>query len=173
MKPVSAIDSTEAQINNYQRAVETLARLPENHLKLTEWQSWSQDLFAGQPWLTKLNEAMVIAYARMVKRNGTLSDKPRSYHNEFHINDLLSRVIYCARQSTDQIDLKGLALLSFFAATHDLRQAEQPKHIDDESPVGANEMASFQEASRILLAIFDYVHFLLKFSPIFRRRLRV
>lgn len=150
MKPVSAIDPTEALIDSHDKAVEALTRLPENHPQLNPWRNWSQSLFAGQPWLDQFDQSMTIAYARMAIRNGVLSDKPRSYHNELHINDLLSRIIYCAKKAPDQINLPGLAILSFFAATHDLRQAEPPKSAEDDSLVGSNEMASYQEASRII-----------------------
>ncbi|MEZ5471061.1 MAG: hypothetical protein R3E90_04715 [Marinicella sp.] len=149
MKPVSAIDSIEAQIDSHQKAVELLSRLPKNHPQLNTWHSWSQDVFAQNDWLPVLQKAMTIAYARMTVRNGSLSPNPRAYHNEYHINDLLSRVLHCAKYDNNQINPEGLALLCFFAATHDLRQAEPPKSADDESLVGANEMASYQEAQRI------------------------
>ncbi len=150
MKAVSATDSTEVLVDSYEKAVAILSRLPEKHPQLTEWSNWARTEFSGQSWLNDLDQAMTIAYARMALRNGSLSDKPRSYHNELHINDLLSRVIYCARNESGQIHQQGLALLCFFAATHDLRQAEPPKSADDDSLVGSNETASYQEALRII-----------------------
>jgi hypothetical protein len=150
MIPVSEPDQTETVINGFSIAVETLARLPENHPKLNHWQIWAQDIFKDQPWLEQLNQCMTIAYTRMAVRNGSLSPNPRSYHNECHINDLLLRVMYCAEHDHDDISIEGLAILSYFAACHDLRQAEPPKPIDDNSLVGANEIASYQEAVRII-----------------------
>lgn len=149
MKPVSEPDQTEVQISSYDQAVNLLTRLPETHPQLTEWRSWAAHQFTNQSWAQSLEQAVTVAYARMALRNGILSSQPRSYHNECHINDLLIRVMKCAKYDNYHIGVEGLALLSFFAATHDLRQAEPPKSEEDDSLVGANEMASYQEAERI------------------------
>ena len=49
----------------------------------------------------------------------------------------------------------GLAVMSFFAACHDLRQAEPRLEDNNESLVGANEKASFEEAERIMHLVAD------------------
>ena len=151
----AVIDSTERQISGHQEAVEVLSQLPDDHVRLSHWQIWADQLFADQPWQASLNQAMTIAYARMAVRNGSLSEHPRSYHNEYHINDLLLRIMYCQESSAQPMAAQQLALLSLFAACHDLRQAEMRKPDSDDSLVGANEMASFEEADRILKALGD------------------
>lgn len=156
MTSVSESDQYEISINGYEQAVATLARLPESHPRLTEWLHWAQATFSSHAWLPHLNQIVTIAYARMAVRNGILSDKPRSYHNERHINDLLCRVIYCARQTDHNISHEGLAILSFFAACHDLRQSEPAKNPEDNSLVGSNEMASHHEALRIIEISADH-----------------
>jgi hypothetical protein len=150
------IDSTERQINGHQEAVAVLSGLPDDHVRFTVWQQWADQKFADQAWHDVLSQAMTIAYARMAMRNGSLSDNPRSYHNEYHINDLLLRIIYCQESSDQPMTAGQLALLSLFAACHDLRQAEPRKPDSDDSLVGANEMASFEEADRILTALGDH-----------------
>jgi len=147
------IDSTERQISGHQEALAVLSRLPDDHVRLSHWQIWADQQFADQPWHQALSQAMTIAYARMTVRNGSLSETPRSYHNEYHINDLLLRIMYCQESSEQPMAGEQLALLSLFAACHDLRQAEPRKPDTDDSLVGANEMASFVEADRILQAL--------------------
>jgi len=150
---VSATDQTEQSINSYSQATECLRQLPNDHPKLNHWLRWSHEAFAQQRWRENLQQCMVVAYARMALRNGTLSQSPRSYHNERHINDLLLRVIYCSEHAQGHISKEGMALLSMFSACHDLRQAEAQKPSSDNSLVGANEMASFEEAIRIIKLI--------------------
>jgi len=146
----STPDQTELQINSFDKAIETLSCLPSNHHNLKHWNLWCTETFSSESWQTQLSESMAIAYARMALRNGVLSKKPRSYHNESHINDLLLRIMYCAERDTNQLNNEGLAVLCLFAACHDLRQAEPLKTDTDDSLVGANEAASYQEAVRII-----------------------
>jgi hypothetical protein len=155
MSESAAIDSAETRISSHQLAEDELARLPADHVRLKHWLVWSDKVFNGLPWHQTLNQAMTIAYARMALRNGSLSDNPRSYHNEYHINDLLLRIMYCEESSSQPMAAERLALLSLFAACHDLRQAEPRKPESDDSLVGANEMASFEEADRLLRSMPD------------------
>lgn len=142
-------DYTEQNINSYAAAIEVLQQLPANHPGLKHWSIWFETHFSDVPWYDEIKQDVTIAYARMAMRNGTLSDHTRCYHNEYHINDLLLRIIYCAEHSK-QLSQEGLALLCVFAACHDLRQNETRKSASDDSLVGANEQASFQEAARII-----------------------
>ncbi len=144
-----AIDKTEHAINNFDAALHTLERLPPEHQQLKYWNKWADVQFASQPWYPHLQQCMTIAYARMASRNGSLSNNPRSYHNELHINDILLRIIYCADNSGKELTPDRLALLCYFAVCHDLRQAE-PRIPDEEALVGANEIASFHEAKRLI-----------------------
>ncbi len=150
MVSASAPDQTELQINSFEKAIETLSCFPPNHHKLKHWNLWCKDTFSSETWQTQLLESMTIAYARMALRNGILSKNPRSYHNEYHINDLLLRIMYCADRDASELSNEGLAVLCFFAACHDLRQAEPRKLDTDDSLVGANETASYHEAVRII-----------------------
>ncbi len=144
-----AIDQTEHAINDFASAQRALTRLPAEHQQLKHWEQWAQNQFISQPWYLHLQQCMTIAYARMAVRNGYLSDNPRSYHNETHINDILLRIYYCAEHSNGELTADRLALLCYFAACHDLRQSE-PRIADEAALVGANEIASFHEAKRII-----------------------
>lgn len=150
MVEVGSTDQTEERIDSFKAAQAVLAQLPSDHQQLSPWLRWSDEVFAEQPWQQALNQSMIIAYARMTRRNGALSEHPRSYHNERHIDDLLTRIFYCAEQYKTQINPNGLAILSFFAACHDLRQDEPRNTSNPTSLVGANEAASFAEAARII-----------------------
>ena len=94
----SVKDDTETAICGFKEAQQALAELPLDHPQLKHWYRWSDEVFQAMPWQQSLQQAMTIAYARMAMRNGALSDNPRSYHNEIHINDLLSRLMYCAKR---------------------------------------------------------------------------
>lgn len=150
MGSATAIDQAEKDICDFKQANLALARLPDDHPQLKHWNIWAKQVFKNMPWQQPLAECMTIAYARMLVRNGQLSANPRSYHNELHINDLLLRIMYCAEKYQHQLTANGLAILSYFAACHDLRQAEPRKADQDHSLVGANEQASFEEALRII-----------------------
>ena len=150
----SVQDETETAICGFKEAQQALAELPPDHPQLSHWHRWADEVFQTKPWQPGLQQAMTIAYARMALRNGALSDHPRSYHNELHINDLLSRLMYCAKRF-QQLTPNGLAVMSIFAACHDLRQAEPRLEDNLKSLVGANEKASFEEAQRIIQLVDD------------------
>jgi hypothetical protein len=145
-----SIDHTEAEICDIKQAQVALARLPASHQQLKHWHIWAENIFQNVPWYDHLAQSMTIAYARMAVRNGSLNPKPRSYHNEIHINDLLLRVMYCAKHYEQQLSPNGLAILSYFAACHDLRQDEAKNENNPLSLVGSNEKVSFEEAARII-----------------------
>ncbi len=153
MSSATFIDQTEADICNFKQAQAALKRLPAEHQQLKHWHIWADAAFADQPWYQHLSEAMTIAYARMAVRNGSLNINPRSYHNERHINDLLLRVMYCAKHFEQQLSPNGLAILSYFAACHDLRQDEAKDETNPLSLVGSNEKISFEEAHRIITSL--------------------
>jgi len=148
----SVKDETETVICGFDEAHQALSELPDDHPNLSHWYRWAEEVFAGLPWQQDLVQVMTIAYARMAVRNGALSENPRSYHNELHINDLLLRLMYCAKRY-QQLTPNGLAVMSFFAACHDLRQAEPRLEDNLKSLVGANEKASFEEAHRIIMLV--------------------
>ncbi len=107
------------------------------------------------PFLNRVKDALLIAYARFACRHGSWGSDRHSYHNEYHaweiINDRLSALAEAAGQ--DALTSQEWALLALFAATHDLRQREKS---DGDELIGPNERASAQEAMRILeLAGFD------------------
>ena len=150
MGSANFIDQTEADICDFKQAQDALSGLPTEHQQLKYWHIWAEKTFTDQPWCQHLSKAMTIAYARMATRNGTLNANPRSYHNERHINDLLQRVMYCAQHYEHQLSANGLAILSYFAACHDLRQDETKNETNPLSLVGSNEKVSFIEAQRII-----------------------
>lgn len=150
MNEVSETDQIEKDISSFEQAQTILSRLPNDHPQLNFWLIWSDLVFKDLPWQTQLNQSMCIAYARMAVRNGSLSKNPRSYHNERHINDLLIRVMFCAEQFKQHLTPNGLAILSFFAACHDLRQSEPRNPDESETLIGSNEQASYLEAHRII-----------------------
>ena len=152
-----AIDETEAAICDLKQAQQALSELPRKHQQLKLWNLWAKEVFHAMPWHQHLVDAMTIAYARMAVRNGCLSDNPRSYHNELHINDLLLRLMHCAKHYPTTLTPNGLAVLSFFSACHDLRQSEPRLEDNWVSLVGANEKASFEEAHRIIQQVGDEV----------------
>lgn len=134
--PANAKDATEETVSSEAAALKLLSKLPPEHPQLKFWHSWAEQQFADCDWLPPLQQGMTIAYARMALRNGTLSANPRSYHNEYHINDLLLRISYCAEHAEPKLSSAGLAVLSFFAACHDLRQAETVDELAERSLVG-------------------------------------
>ncbi len=150
MDSATTIDQTEIDINDFHQAQDALSSLPGNHQKLKCWEKWANNIFQDQPWHHDLITSVTIAYARMALRNGSLNSSPRSYHNEHHINDLLSRVMYCAKHFEKQLNPNGLAILCYFSACHDLRQDEAKNNNNPNSLVGTNEKVSFEEALRII-----------------------
>ncbi len=94
-------------------------------------------------------DAATLACARLAKRHGSLGDDFHAYHNENHVLSLacqrLPRLMHSLGKSTLKSEDWGLLLL--FAAGHDLRQRESPRH---QGPAGADEAASAAEMSRIM-----------------------
>ena len=148
---MSVVDAIEQEVSNPNQATALLEQqLPDDHMGLDIWDAWISALVTPSPVLDKVKQAMRVAFARMALRNGILSTQPRPYHNEGHINDLLERLILCSRhKSSESVPEYGWMLLSFFAATHDLRQAEDNTPLEN-TLVGRNESASFDEAIRII-----------------------
>jgi len=164
---MSVADAIEQEISNPDQAFALLEHsLPDDHMGLDIWDAWISALVSPSEVLEKVKQAMRVAFARMALRNGILSTHPRPYHNEGHINDLLERLILCSRHnSSKDVPEYGWMLLSFFAATHDLRQAEDEAQLDD-TLVGCNESASYDEAIRIIGVVDPDHKFRKKYSDI-------
>lgn len=145
-------DVTSEIINSIRDARYILNQLDNNHPQLSGWLSWAKTVFSQHSWWSILNDMMHLAYARMCHRNGSLSRHPRSYHNEFHCNDLCDHLIECHRQCAHAFSPIQWALLSYFSVCHDLQQGLTGNH-RDQALVGANEAASFLEAQQIIMLI--------------------
>lgn len=142
-------DLIEEQISSIDQAWDLLdSKLPEFKELFDIWQSWYRKMVSSSRKRAVITDALVITYARMALRNGTLSINPRNYHSEKHINDLLYRMMAVSQFSeSNNIPEYGWSLLSIFMSSHDLRQS----HKNNESElVGDNEQASFQEILRLL-----------------------
>jgi hypothetical protein len=149
-------DACSEKINSIRDARYILNQLDGHHPQLNVWIDWAEVTLSGQPWWPHLNDAMHIAYARMCHRNGSLSRQPRSYHNEFHCNDLCHHLIECHQHYSELFSPIQWALLSYFSVCHDLQQGLAGSH-PNQQLIGANEAASFQEALQIYrLNIADY-----------------
>jgi len=142
-------DATATKISGYKEADYILRQLADHHPRLDMWQQWAKPILADYEWFSGLQQTMEIAYARMAHRQGSLSTHPRSYHNEFHCNDLLSHLISCQQKQASAFNAEALAMLSFFAVCHDLQQG-LPKHQPENSLAGTNEIVSYLEARRII-----------------------
>lgn len=143
----SGIDAVEKQVAKPAQAQAILERLPV----FSGLATWKQRLESKQqPWSKLLWDIIRIAYARMALRNGSLSEKPRAYHNEQHLEDLLQRLLYCVEEHNAVADNPtGLAILLSFIVAHDLRQTEQ-KNDKSNDLIGVNEAASFLEIERLI-----------------------
>jgi hypothetical protein len=145
-------DLIEQRISNYDQALSLLNKqLPRFKEKFKTWQNWHQSVTFDTQMQEVISQILVITYARMAMRNGSLSLSPRSYHNEGHIDDLLERLIQISKlpESKSMPDY-GWSLLSLFMSSHDLRQSET-KNNDD--IIGHNEQASYQELLRLIVII--------------------
>jgi hypothetical protein len=93
--------------------------------------------------------ALRMAYARFAVRHGTWGEDLHQYHNEHHAMEIMDRRIkrLCAVVGANALSPQEWLLLTLFGGMHDLRQRETPNF---ELPVGANESASIDEATRIL-----------------------
>jgi len=141
-------DTTREKINTIRDARYILNQLDHKHPQLGDWLAWAESTISEQAWWPHLNDIMHIAYARMCHRNGSLSQHPRSYHNEFHCNDLCHHLIECHSHFEDLFSPTQWALLSYFSVCHDLRQ-DLPGTHNEQQLIGANEAASFEEAIEI------------------------
>ncbi|VAW47363.1 hypothetical protein MNBD_GAMMA03-39, partial [hydrothermal vent metagenome] len=139
-------DLIEQQIATIDQAWELLnSKLPQFNQVFTTWQSWYKSIVTDTLVHDVIIDTLVISYARMALRNGTLSIAPRCYHNEQHIDDLLYRLIAVSKLSaSEDIPEYGWSLLSIFMSCHDLRQSEVSNL---HGLIGYNEQASFQETA--------------------------
>lgn len=154
IKMIFPPDHIEKQISCVDQAWELLNfKLPQFNSVFTIWHDWFCETVDDSDVQMVITDALIVSYARMALRNGSLSNHPRSYHNEKHIDDLLYRLIAISNMSkSDGITDYGWSLLSLFMGGHDLRQSEK----NNESVlVGDNEQASFQEMIRILDEVDD------------------
>jgi len=142
-------DLIEEQISSVDKAWELLnEKLPEFQVIFDIWHAWFCDIVKDVEVQEVVTSTVVVSYARMALRNGTLSIQPRNYHSEKHIDDLIYRLIAVSQLSSSHfITDYGWALLSIFMSAHDLRQSEKN---NEQELVGNNEQASFQEVIRIL-----------------------
>ena len=145
-------DRIEKQISCVDQAWELLNfKLPQFNSIFSIWHDWFCETVKDSDVQMVIADTLIVSYARMALRNGTLSENPRSYHSEKHIDDLLYRLIAVSNMSESEVITDyGWSLLSLFMSGHDLRQSE--KNIDSVL-IGDNEQASFQEMARILDAI--------------------
>ena len=99
--------------------------------------------------LARCANVIRIAYVRMARRHGSLSEDFHAYHNETHILDILDGRIdrLISTHGVSALALRDWCVLGLFAACHDLRQREKPMY---EAGVGANERASIEETFRLL-----------------------
>lgn len=145
-------DLIEEQISNVDQAWQLLNnKLPQFKKLYDVWLSWYKGIVTNNRQQSVISDALVISYARMAKRNGSLSLNPRSYHSEHHLDDLLYRLMAISHfQFDEEIPAYGWSLLSLFMCCHDLRQSEDN---NNKALIGNNERASYQEVLRILESI--------------------
>ncbi len=113
-----------------------------------EWKSLIEGA-EDESLLTRTEDAIRLAHARLALRHGHLGSDFHAYHNEGHILEI------CASRIDRLIEVNGLRAFSLrdgcalmlFGAGHDLRQREAQQLI---AGVGANERASIDETRRIL-----------------------
>ncbi len=142
-------DCIEHKISTAQEAWNILrAQRPQFTQIHATWWAWYDAIVKDSQLKNVVNDVVVIAYARMASRNGSLCKKPRAYHSERHIDDLLMRLMAVSQfPLSSEIPEYGWSLLSIFMACHDLRQNEQGACFDI---IGNNEKASFKETLRII-----------------------
>ena len=145
-------DLIEAQISNVEQAWQLLDdKLPQFRKLHYLWLSWYAGIVKNNNQQHLISDAMVVSYARMALRNGSLSNNPRCYHSESHLNDLIYRLLAISHlELSENIPDYGWSLLSLFVCCHDLRQAEDNNNTD---LIGNNERASYQEVIRIISAL--------------------
>ncbi len=144
-------DDCENNISSVNHARVVLEKgLPHFEKLLDIWSSWFNGITSDSKMFKLVSDIFIVSYARMAQRNGTLNKKPRCYHNETHIDDLIFRLIAVSK-SNNTIPDYGWSMLSIFMCCHDLRQSEVNDVLD---VVGANEQASYEELLR-LIALLD------------------
>jgi len=101
------------------------------------------------PTLQRVDDVVLMAYARLALRHGHWGEDFHAYHNELHILEIfegrLERLM--AAIGRGALHWRDWVLLGLFAACHDLRQREPAEW---HAGVGANERASIEECFRIL-----------------------
>ncbi len=139
---IATIDQAWALLNN---------QLPKFKNIYNTWKDWYQQRITDTQMQKITIDAVVICYARMTLRNGTLSNNPRCYHSETHIDDLLYRLIAVSKLPlSEKMPSYGWSILSIFMGSHDLRQSEEVSY---DTLIGNNERASYQEIKRLLTKI--------------------
>jgi hypothetical protein len=147
-------DYVEKQIANIDQAWTLLNnKLPEFKNLFHIWSLWHENILINPSMHSIISDAVIICYARMALRNGSLNEKPRHYHSEKHIEDLLLRLMAISElPETEKIPDYGWSVLSLFMCSHDLRQSENNQ--SNKNIIGTNEQASFLEIER-LMALID------------------
>lgn len=142
-------DLVENQISTSHQARQLIQEhRPEFFNFYSLWVDWLDQKPQSSRLTPVVKDIILIAYVRMAVRNGSLSDKPRHYHNEKHIEDLVYRMMAVSEiPESSVIPEYGWSLLSLFMAAHDLRQAESPQ---SDTLVGNNEKASYEELIRLI-----------------------
>ena len=147
-------DYVEKQIANIDQAWTLLNnKLPKFKKLFHVWSLWHKEILINPSMHSIISDAVIICYARMALRNGSLNENPRHYHSEKHIEDLLLRLIAISElPETEKIPDYGWSVLSLFMCSHDLRQSENNQ--SNKNIVGTNEQASYLEIER-LMALID------------------
>lgn len=142
-------DLIEEQVSSTGEAQQLLEEgLPAGLEFFESWLQWAQEKIPDSALLRTTKNIVLVSYARMALRNGSLSINPRSYHSEEHIEDLFTRVkMVSGLKQSESIPGYGWSLLSLFICCHDLRQSEKN---NPQTLVGNNEQASFDELVRLL-----------------------
>lgn len=120
--------------------------LAERHAQLAPLLPGRED---ARALLSRCADVIRIAFVRLARRHGSLSEDFHAYHNEEHILDILKGRIGRLIQTHGvfALSLRDWCVLDLFAACHDLRQREEPAY---QAGVGANERASLEETFRLL-----------------------
>ncbi len=147
-------DDVEEQIANIDQAWTLLnKKLPNFKSLFHVWSLWHENILINPSLHSVISDALVVCYARMALRNGSLNEHPRDYHSEKHIDDLLLRLMALSElPETDKIPDYGWSILSLFMCSHDLRQSEENQ--SNKNIIGTNEQASYLEIER-LMALMD------------------
>lgn len=151
--PLYPADAVEAAIPDADAAAALLfSRRPELMPWLLRWQR-ALLAYSGSGLVEDASRAIAalgIALARMGLRHGSWGTDFHAYHNENHALELMDgRLGKLMQDAGDALDGRDRIALALFSGCHDLRQRETG---EPEGPIGANELASMAESSRILHA---------------------